>query len=155
MDFEDKYTTNIRQNVEVQPHGTSNVASAKVNGNRRFWKLDIDPKEIVDLCDPQILDAVNKLEFPENVTRSPFMELTKACPDDQALAYQHAVMKKLAKRAYKMDHSFKMPQSTLLVNVVKPETEPYQCGVGWPFQDVKVAKAFTDQYFRADLRQRT
>eukprot|EP00971_Amphidinium_carterae_P286810 5694385-Amphidinium_carterae.1 len=77
-------------------------------------KLDIDPKGVVDLYDPQILEAVNELEFPENVTRSPFMELTNACPDDQALAYQHAVMKELAKRAYEMDHSFEMPQSTLL-----------------------------------------
>eukprot|EP00971_Amphidinium_carterae_P100904 1996296-Amphidinium_carterae.1 len=120
-------------------------------------RLDIDPKGVFDLYDPQILEAVNKLEFPENVTRSPFMELTNACPHDQALAYQPAVMKELAKRAYQMDHdhSFETPQSTLLVNVVKPETEPYQCGVGWPFQDVKVAKASTDQYVRADLRQRT
>eukprot|EP00971_Amphidinium_carterae_P238980 4743914-Amphidinium_carterae.1 len=118
-------------------------------------RLDVDPKEVADLYDPQFLEAVTKLEFPENVTRSPFMELTNACPEDQALAYQPAVMKELAKQAYEMDHSFQTPQSTLLVNVVKPETEPYQCGVGWPFQDVKVAKASTDQYYRADLRQRS
>eukprot|EP00971_Amphidinium_carterae_P259787 5154484-Amphidinium_carterae.1 len=53
------------------------------------------------------------------------MELTNACPDDQALAYQPAAMKELAKRAYEMDHSFETPQSTLLVDVVTPETVPY------------------------------
>eukprot|EP00971_Amphidinium_carterae_P040415 793238-Amphidinium_carterae.2 len=119
-----------------------------------FEKLDIDPKGVSDLCDPKILSAAKALEFPDNVTRSPFMELTTACPDDQASAYQPAVMMQLAKRAYEMDHSFETPQSTLLVDVDTPETVPYQCGAGWPFQQVKVAKASTDQYFRADLRQR-
>eukprot|EP00971_Amphidinium_carterae_P223792 4440367-Amphidinium_carterae.2 len=63
-------------------------------------------------------------------------------------------MKALAKQAYEMDHNFTTPQSTLLAKVVKPDTEPYQCGVGWPFRDVKVAKASTDQYYRADIAQR-
>eukprot|EP00971_Amphidinium_carterae_P218294 4332797-Amphidinium_carterae.2 len=33
-------------------------------------KLDIDPHGVFDLYEPRILSAVNKLEFPENVTRS-------------------------------------------------------------------------------------
>eukprot|EP00971_Amphidinium_carterae_P272262 5403364-Amphidinium_carterae.1 len=77
-------------------------------------KLDIDPKGVLDIYEPQIIEAVSNLEFPENVTRSPFLELTNASPDDQALAYQPAVVKELAKRAYEMDHSFETPQSTLL-----------------------------------------
>eukprot|EP00971_Amphidinium_carterae_P315458 6270348-Amphidinium_carterae.1 len=53
-------------------------------------KLDRDPKDVEDLYDSQFLAAVNRLEFPENATRSPFLELTNACPEDQALAYQPA-----------------------------------------------------------------
>eukprot|EP00971_Amphidinium_carterae_P239652 4757771-Amphidinium_carterae.1 len=88
------------------------------------------------------------------MTRSPFWELTNACPEDQALAYQPAVMKELARKAYLLDHAFTLPESTLLAGVVKPETEPYQCGAGWPFMEVKVAKASTHQYHQADLKHR-
>eukprot|EP00971_Amphidinium_carterae_P160812 3188532-Amphidinium_carterae.1 len=63
-------------------------------------------------------------------------------------------MKELAKKAYLLDHTFTLPQSTLLAGVVTPEIEPYQCGAGWPFQEVKVAKASTDQYYQADLKYR-
>eukprot|EP00971_Amphidinium_carterae_P339324 6477056-Amphidinium_carterae.1 len=64
-------------------------------------------------------------------------------------------MKVLAKQGYEMDHNFETPQSTLLTNVVTPDTEPYQCGVGWPFLDVKVAKASIHQYYQADLAHRS
>eukprot|EP00971_Amphidinium_carterae_P278015 5518868-Amphidinium_carterae.1 len=53
-------------------------------------RLDRDPKDVEDIYDLQFLTDVGKLEFPESTTRSPFLELTNACSEDQALAYQPA-----------------------------------------------------------------
>eukprot|EP00971_Amphidinium_carterae_P225570 4473832-Amphidinium_carterae.1 len=119
-----------------------------------FKGLEVDPAGIDDLYDPGLLEILNNLDFPDNMTRSPFLELTNACPEDQALAYQPAVMKELAKKAYLLDNTHTLPQSTLLADVVTPETEPYQCGIGWPFQEVTVAKASTDQYYQGDIKFR-
>eukprot|EP00971_Amphidinium_carterae_P282800 5614583-Amphidinium_carterae.1 len=120
-----------------------------------FKRLNnVDPAGVEDLYAPGLLEILNQLDFPENMTRSPFLELTNACPEDQALAYQPAVMKELAKKAYLFDHTFTLPQSTLLAEVVTPEVEPYQCSADWPFQEVKVARASTDQYHQADIKAR-
>eukprot|EP00971_Amphidinium_carterae_P265224 5261080-Amphidinium_carterae.1 len=120
-----------------------------------FKRLDdVDPMEAQDLYAPRLLETFQRLDFPEDMTRSPFLELTNACPEDQALAYQSAVMKELAKKAYLFDHNCTPPKSTLLAGVVIPETEPYQCGAGWPFQEVKVAKATTAQYHQAGIKTR-
>eukprot|EP00971_Amphidinium_carterae_P334678 6470105-Amphidinium_carterae.1 len=87
-----------------------------------FKRLDnVDPAGVEDLYAPRLLEMLNNLEFPENMTRSPFLELTNACTEDQALAYQPAVMKELAKKAYLFDNTYTLPQSTLLAEVVTPD----------------------------------
>eukprot|EP00971_Amphidinium_carterae_P349444 6491020-Amphidinium_carterae.3 len=117
-------------------------------------QLEPDPQLVKDLLDHNFVSLVRQVEFPAYYSKSPFIELTNACPEDQALAYQHLVVRDLAKKGYEVEHNFATPSSTLLRNVVKPTTEPYQCSSEWPFKDVKVAKATKEQYIQMEIRQR-
>eukprot|EP00971_Amphidinium_carterae_P311798 6197522-Amphidinium_carterae.1 len=117
-------------------------------------KLDLDPKKIEDFLDMTVVSAIKQVEFPDNMGRSPYLELASACSQDQALAYQHIVAQELARKAYEMDHNFATPEPTLLHKLVTPTTEPYNCGPEWPYRDVQVARASTIQYNQMNLCQR-
>eukprot|EP00971_Amphidinium_carterae_P308192 6124787-Amphidinium_carterae.1 len=77
-------------------------------------QLEPEPQHVNDFLDPRFVSVARKVVFPESFHRAPFIELTNACPEDQALAYQHLVVRELAKKGYEMEHSFAAPNSTLL-----------------------------------------
>eukprot|EP00971_Amphidinium_carterae_P037805 743335-Amphidinium_carterae.1 len=103
--------------------------------------MPVSAKEVSDLCVDYIASAACLRDFPRNYQRMPFVELTYACGNDQALEYQPLVAKDLARKGYEYDINSAVPEPTLMKDLVSPEnSEGYWCDEGWPSASLSIAK---------------